>query len=513
MALFAFRETVAQTTVADAVRRVVESPELAHGRVGVEVYSIADHTVRYQRDGDKLFTPASTTKLVSTGAALALLGPDYRFHTRVYRTGPIREGVLDGNVVIVASGDANLSGRVQSDGTLAFVDQDHSEGGMPVPGDPVAPLTKLARDIAMMGVRRITGTVLIDASIFAEGDHEGGAGTTFSPIVVNDNEVDVIVTPGLVGQTPTIRMAPKTAHIRFVNHLTTGQVGSASNVGMSPLVLDDGTREVTLTGSVPQGQQAFNVPYAVDTPSRFAADILISALENAGVAVSAPSQPTPIDGTIYASSYRADSLLADIVSPPLSEDVRITLKVSQNLHAGLIPYLIGSVVCKAKTSAKEAGMRRIQSWLRQAGLDPSAAMMGDGFGLNANFTPDFVAHYLAFMTTQPAFPQFEAGLPILGRDGTLANIQKRSPAAGRVFAKTGTITSDDFLNGGLMVESKALAGYTTGPKGEPLAFAIYINKAPLQAKDGVSADDRVGLVAGEAVGSIAAAINLLPVGG
>jgi D-alanyl-D-alanine carboxypeptidase/D-alanyl-D-alanine-endopeptidase (penicillin-binding protein 4) len=157
-------------------------------------------------------------------------------------------------------------------------------------------------------------------------------------------------------------------------------------------------------------------------------------------------------------------------------------------------------------------MRHIQSWLQQAGQDVSGAMLGDGLGAVANFTPDFVARYLAFMTKQPAFAQFKAGLPVLGRDGTLANIQKNSPAAGRVFAKTGTLTSDDFLNGGLMVESKALAGYTSGPKGEPLAFAVYINKLPLQAKDGVSADDRVGLVAGEWVGGIGAAINLLPVG-
>jgi PBP4 family serine-type D-alanyl-D-alanine carboxypeptidase len=512
MTAFAATETVAQTTVTDAVRRVVDSPDFAHGRVGVEVYSISDNTVRYQRDGEKLFTSASTTKLISTGAALALLGPDYRFHTRVYRTGTIRAGVLDGNVVIVASGDANLSGRVRPDGTLAFVDEDHNEGGMPIPGDPVAPLTKLARDIAAMGVHRITGTVLVDASLFAEGDREGGTGMTLSPIVVNDNAVDVIVTPGLVGQPPMIRTAPETSHVRFVNHLSTGEVGSDLQVSTSPIILDDGTREVTLTGSVPQGHKAFNVPYGIDVPSRFAADVLIAALEKAGVSVSTPSQPKPIDAMLYAASYRPERLLSDIVSPPLSEDVRITLKVSQNVHAGLLPYVIGSVVGKATVDAKEVGMRRIQEWLQQGGLDLSGAMMGDGLGFSANFTPDFVVHYLAFMATQPAFLKFKAGLPVLGRDGTLANTQKNSPAAGRVFAKTGTLTLDDLLNSGVIVESKALAGYTTGPKGDPLVFAIYTNKVPIQAKDGVSAEDRVGLVAGEAVGSIAAAINLLPVG-
>ncbi len=112
---------------------------MARGRLGVEVLSPADGAVRYCHDGDKLFVPASTTKLVSTGAALALLGPDFRFHARVYRTGPIANGVIAGDIVIVARWDANLSGRAQPDGRLAFVDEDYSSGGMLVAVDPVAP--------------------------------------------------------------------------------------------------------------------------------------------------------------------------------------------------------------------------------------------------------------------------------------------------------------------------------------------------------------------------------------
>src|SRR2546430_16963983 len=105
-------------------------PEFAHSTFGVEFYSLDSGKVLYQLNSDKLMVPGSTTKLLTEGTVLELLGGDYRFHTRVYRTGTMKKnGVLEGDIVVVASGDPNLSGRVQSDGTLAFENMDHSYGG------------------------------------------------------------------------------------------------------------------------------------------------------------------------------------------------------------------------------------------------------------------------------------------------------------------------------------------------------------------------------------------------
>ena len=90
-------------------------------------------------NANKLFVPASTTKTLTEGTVLAKLGADYRFHTVIYRTGPIdKKGTLKGDLVLVASGDPNLSNRIQPDGTLSFVDEDHSYGGPAVTGDPLA---------------------------------------------------------------------------------------------------------------------------------------------------------------------------------------------------------------------------------------------------------------------------------------------------------------------------------------------------------------------------------------
>ena len=151
-------------------------------------------------NGDKLFTPGSTTKLLTEGTALHLLGPDYRFHTFIYRTGEIDgKGKLKGDLVLVASGDPNLSNRMQPDGTLAFADEDHSYGGPDsrlIPGDPLIAMQEFAQADCGCGIKRVEGRVIVDVSLFPEGDRELGTGVVISPIAVNDNVIDVTIEPG-----------------------------------------------------------------------------------------------------------------------------------------------------------------------------------------------------------------------------------------------------------------------------------------------------------------------------
>ena len=124
------------------VQAVVQRPEYRHARFGMEFYSIEDGKILYSLNPQELFVPGSTTKVLSVGTALELLGPDFRFHTKVYRTGPLQRGSVDGDLVLVASGDPDLSNRIQPDGTMVFENEDHSYDGFaeakPVPGDPLA---------------------------------------------------------------------------------------------------------------------------------------------------------------------------------------------------------------------------------------------------------------------------------------------------------------------------------------------------------------------------------------
>jgi len=194
--------------------------------------------------------------------------------------------------------------------------------------------------------------------------------------------------------------------------------------------------------------------------------------------------------------------VAEHVSPPLAEEVKITLKVSQNLHAGMGPYYLGLLAANDKKDPLRAGFKVEREFLKQARLDLSGASQGDGAGGDWAdlFSPDFVVHYLAYWHTRADFEIFFKALPILGKDGTLAKIQTANPAAGHVFAKTGTFGSDDKLNGRLMLNGKGLAGYVVTKSGKTLAFAAYVNHTALP-EDPEGAQQ----VAGQALGEIAAA--------
>src|SRR6266436_6083345 len=131
------------------IQKVMARPEFARSNFGIEFYDLESGKVVYALNSEKLFVPASTTKLLTEGTVLAKLGPDYRFHTLIYRTGPIdKHGTLKGNLILVASGDPNLSNRIQADGTLAFMDDDHSYNGPALPGDPLAVIKELAAQVA-----------------------------------------------------------------------------------------------------------------------------------------------------------------------------------------------------------------------------------------------------------------------------------------------------------------------------------------------------------------------------
>src|SRR5438477_2675336 len=213
------------------IQRIMDRPEFAHSSFGIEFYSIDSGKVIYQRNASKLMVPGSTTKLVTEGTALELFGGEHRFHTFVYRTGPVnKKGVLAGDLVLLGSGDLNLSGRMQADGTLAYENMDHSYGGPDskgVGGDPLRVIKELAQQVAGKGIKRVTGRLLVDTSLFPEGTAELGTGVVISPMVVNDNVIDVIASPGASEGAPVnLEISPKTGYIQITNKAVTGKADS-----------------------------------------------------------------------------------------------------------------------------------------------------------------------------------------------------------------------------------------------------------------------------------------------
>jgi PBP4 family serine-type D-alanyl-D-alanine carboxypeptidase len=487
------------------IAAIVNRPEYRHALFGIEMYSLTDNKVLYALNEHKLFVPGSVTKVVTEGVTMELLGADYRFRTYVYRTGSIsNDGVLAGDLVLVASGDPNLSNRVRSADTLAFENEDHAYGHILVaklvPGDPLQVIRDLATQVAAKGVKRIDGRILVDVSLFPEGTKEGGSGVVISPISVNDNVIDVIVTPGATpGSNASLQTSPVTKYATFVNEVKTEAPDADAEIRFTTTKNADGTLSVIVRGTVPAGKAPRPFPFVVPEPSRFAQVVLTESLRQAGIEIASNSSADKPDWKALAAFYKSENQLAQHTSPPLREDVKVTLKVSQNLHAAMKPYLLGALLAKENDGALLAGFKQERSFLEQMKLDISAAAQSDGAGGAAYFTPDFIVKFLTVMSKQKNFRYFHEALPILGRDGSLWDTQRNSPAAGKLRAKTGTHVTGDLLNEQYMVNGKGLAGYLETRNGKQLIVAIFANHVP-------AGGDMKGVFAvGDALAEIAAA--------
>jgi len=490
--------------LAASIQKIVDRPEFKHANFGIEFYDLATNTVVYSLNPDKLFTPASTTKLLTEGTVLAKFGKDFRFHTAIYRTGPIeKNGRLKGDLILVASGDPNLSNRIQPDNTLAFVDEDHSYGGPALPGDPLTVIKSLAKQVRAKGIRHIDGRVLIDTSLFPDGPREGGTDVVMSSIMVNDNVIDLVAKPGAkVGDPISLAVSPQTAYAHFINHTTTSAAGTSPTFGDPDFSANpDGSVSITLSGTLPLGIDPQTVSLGVPSPTIFAEWVLRESLAAEGIELKSPLVTTQPDFAPLARNYSAENQVAEHISLPLAEEIKVTLKVSQNLHAGMGPYLLGAIAGKDTVNPLKKGFELEKEFLTSANLDLSGASQGDGAGGDWAdlFSPDFMCHYLAYWTTRPDYDVLFHALPILGKDGTLAKIQQQNPAAGHVFAKTGTFGSGDRLNGRGMLNGKGLAGYVITKSGRKLAFAAYVNHVALPNEP-----DAAQNIGGQALGEIAA---------
>jgi len=482
------------------IAAIVSRPEYEHARFGMEFWPLDSGKPAYHLNEQQFFIAASTTKLLTEGTALSLLGPDYRFHTRVFRTGAVdRSGTLRGDLILVAAGDPNLSNRIQPDGTLAFQNQDHAYDSMPggakvVPGDPLAAMRELAAQVATAGILKIAGHVLVDVSLFPEGEPELGTGVVISPIAVNDNLIDVTIAARAEGSTPRLTLSPSTAYVHIANQLRTGPAsGNTPQVSFIGQRQPDGTYSVTVEGTVPARSSLLRT-YRVPEPSRFAQMTFVEALKDAGVSATA-DLTLPAPDLRAQSFYTAANQVAEHISPPFTEEVKVTLKVSQNLHASMTPYILGAVLGNSHADALPAGFDLENRFLTKAGLDVSGASQSDGAGGSAFFTPDFMVHYLMYLSRREAvFPAFLRALPVMGKDGTLWDIQRDSPAAGHVHAKTGTLGHADLLHRSLMITGKGIAGYIDRKDGRRLAFAAYLSMVD---GDPETIMHRVGNVLGE----------------
>jgi D-alanyl-D-alanine carboxypeptidase/D-alanyl-D-alanine-endopeptidase (penicillin-binding protein 4) len=477
------------TAAADAelkreIDAIVDADEFKHSHWGVLAVDLSSGRTLYERNADKLFAPASVTKLFSVAAALDELGADYVFSTPVYARGEIDEsGVLDGDLILVASGDPTLGGRDDGAGGLAFKDTDHTYAGFSTnaeltSADPLAGLDKLARQAAAAGITQVLGDIVIDDRLFGPAGGSGSGPQRLTPIVVNDNVLDFTITPGAEpGDEAMVRCRPATSAFTIDAIVETGSKESAPRILIDePLV---GT--ITVRGSIPVGHRPLVLIHAVDRPASFARSLFIEALRRAEVRVAAsPLVDNAPEKLPPRGDYDKLRRVAELKSPRFAEEARLILKVSHNLHAGMMPLLLGS---RHDKRTMPEGLKYERDALARLGVSvDSISFAGGAGGDRADYvTPRATIELLTAMSRHKSFDDYRAALPVLGVDGTLASaVSKESPAAGKVRAKTGTLLWTNHLDGRPLLQSKALAGYAETKGGKTVAFAMFVNLVRLE---------------------------------
>jgi D-alanyl-D-alanine carboxypeptidase/D-alanyl-D-alanine-endopeptidase (penicillin-binding protein 4) len=471
-----------KSDLAAKIEAVTNGKDYKQAHWGVLVVDAKTGQTVYEHNADKLFKPASTTKLFSTSAALATLGADYKFKTPVYCRGNVVAGTLKGDLILVASGDPTLGGRTDAKGKLVFKDHDHIYanavlGRAELTGtDPLAGLKELAKQVAKAGIRRVDGEVLIDDRLFEKDRGSGSGPSLLTPIVVNDNIIDVVVTPAArAGQAATVRMHPQTSFESMDAQVDTVARGNTTSIQIRAV----GGRRFTVRGQIAVGDQPAVRIHAVADPAGFARALFIEALRKAGVAVTASPLAAPRAELPARDGYAKLKQVALFTSPPFAEVVKVTLKVSHNLYAGMFPLLVA--VKNGKATLAD-GMRLQGKFLKSLGLDVETISFGGGAGGDPadSVTPRATVRLLQALAKRPDYPVFRAGLPVLGVDGTLVDaVPRGSPAKGKVAAKTGTYYWHDALNDRIFLMSKALAGTLTTAKGRSLLVVLFVNKVPL----------------------------------
>lgn len=438
------------------------------------------------QNAQKMFDPGSTMKIYSTMTALQAYGPDYRFRTPIYREGSVSGGTLHGNLVLVGSGDLTFGLREQANGTLAYENLpalDHSYANIGLPdavepkGDPLAALDQLAGMVRQAGITSVDGNVVIDDRLFTP--YNGFPDGLISPIWVNENLIDIEVGPGPVGQPATVNWRPMTASYTVQNQVTTVAAGKTTSVAVSEPT--PGT--LVVTGHIAAGSQPTLVVSEIKDPSAFARTALIEALQRAGVSVSAaPTGPNPSALLPPKGGYQASDMIGEHVSTTLAQYITLILKVSYNRGADLMTCL--AAVSMGSTDCQQ-GLVAEHKTITSFGVPSSGATLFDGAGSDDSnrSTPSALVTFLRHATTTQNGKYLLDALPILGRDGTLANVLPTSPAAGHAQIKTGNRVVGNAADQ-IIVLGNSLAGYVETKSGRKVAVMIAVGDVPLSTSAG-----------------------------
>jgi D-alanyl-D-alanine carboxypeptidase/D-alanyl-D-alanine-endopeptidase (penicillin-binding protein 4) len=436
----------------------------------------------YDLNADRYFTPASNAKIITTAFALATLGPDFRYRTTLESAGELHDGKLRDDLILLGRGDPDLSNR-----KFPFANKAERDG----PLDKV--LAEMADAAVAKGLREVEGDILADDSYlpydpypagWSAGDLFFSFGAPVSAIAFNENTFSINVRAGVrPGERAIVTTEPAAAQTEFGQEITTSAAHSEPDFSV---VRQPGKNFILVRGTIPVGHAPVRLDFAMSDPAEEAAATLKQLLEARGVRISGvvrvrhapPPQRSvkglpPLSAAIAAAPPRAEAtILAEHLSPPLIESVRLTNKISQNLHAEL--FLRTTAREKTGDGSIDRGLQLEQDFLRTAGVADGDILLSDGSGLARDdlVKPSAMVQLLLYAARQPWGPAFISTLPVAGVDGTIEGRMKDPAVSGLVQAKTGSFE-----------HVHALSGYATSSGGEHLVFSIFVNNDPEHGRD------------------------------
>jgi serine-type D-Ala-D-Ala carboxypeptidase/endopeptidase (penicillin-binding protein 4) len=455
---FLFQEAAAQTDsiMQNEINLLQNDAVLNHASWSVFAKEIASGNVLAEYNSDMVLEPASVMKIVTTGAALSILGSDYTFKTRMEYTGTIdAKGILHGNLYITGGGDPTIGSdrfgkRCSTDSVFA---------------DFLAAVKK-------NNIKHIAGKIVADASVFAENpmSYSWGwedIGNYYASgawgININENQYRLYFNAGKsVGDKVELTKTDTAAEgITFINHVVTGKSGSGDNV----IIFGAPYSNIRLLeGTVPLGKKDFDVEGSIPDPPMFFIKIFAGYLTSNGITADSSFTTTREMNWQGKTDTNARKTLSTHKSPSLSEIVIPTHIKSLNLFAEAILKAIG--IAEKKEGSESAGTDAVKEYWVKKGIDLTGFDMNDGCGLSRKdkISTKQLAEILSKIKSEKSFTDFEKSLPVAGVSGGMASMLKGTIAEKNLKAKTGN-----------MEKIKSYAGYVKNAAGKDIAFAIIVN--------------------------------------
>lgn len=437
----------------ERLERILDDPALARAHVGLVVQVAETGEILFDRNGDRRFTAASTTKLVTAAVALERLGPDHRWRTLLAAGGPVRDGVLEGDLWIVGGGDPVL-GREE------------------VRGWP-----RLLRDA---GVRRIRGDLVGDDRAFPDAPwgrgwmwdelHAGWA-SGVTGLHMAPGRIGAELLPGPdVGDPASFRVTDSVPPPPVLAHVGTGAPDSETRLRFVPP--PGGGGPVRLEGWIPAGDTV-RLTLAPGHPTLHLLRFLESALPEAGISLDGESRRPREGERAPAGGWRLERR-----SRPLEEVLPRLLKPSDNRIAETLLRTLGRE--RGRSGSAEEGLEVVAETLSGWGIEGGAVSLADGSGLSRydEIAPRALTRLLRRVRQLPHGDLFTDALPRAGEDGTLARRLLSTAAEDNLRAKTGSLSS-----------VRGLAGYVIDRDGETLVFALLLNGYDAPGRVAVGLED------------------------